>query len=84
MTYRNWRAPSSGIGLSAALWLVACLPLPLAAQSLSERYDALIANVDGLDDPARLHALFDLQWQYELSEYPESATFAGVAGHDDR
>jgi uncharacterized protein (DUF885 family) len=32
----------------------------------------------------RLHALFDLFWQYTLDEYPELATYTGDAGRNHR
>jgi uncharacterized protein (DUF885 family) len=32
----------------------------------------------------RLHALFDLHWQYTLDEYPELATYTGDAGRNHR
>lgn len=37
------------------------------------------------DSPgSRLHALLDAAWAYELDDSPESATFLGYRGYDDR
>lgn len=46
--------------------------------------DDLVANTDGLDEPARLHALFDLVWANTMEESPERATSFGWRGHDHR
>jgi uncharacterized protein (DUF885 family) len=35
-------------------------------------------------EPERLHALFDLHWQYTLDEYPELATYTGDTGRNHR
>lgn len=59
-------------------------PLAAQAQTLAERYADLIANRGSLDDSQRLAELFDLQWEYELAEYPTTATYIGVAGYNDR
>jgi uncharacterized protein (DUF885 family) len=63
--------------------LASCVA-PVAAQTIAERYEALIANTAGLDDTERLTQLFELQWEYELAEYPETATYAGISGYNDR
>jgi uncharacterized protein (DUF885 family) len=44
----------------------------------------LVANADGLDEPARLHALFDLVWAHTMEQSPERATAFGWKGHDYR
>ena len=38
----------------------------------------------GKPEGERLHALFDLLWQYTLDEYPELATYTGDAGRNHR
>lgn len=66
------------------VWLL-CFAAPLAAQTATTtRYQTLLENAEGLADAARLHRLIQLQWEYEMSEYPESATYIGVPGHSDR
>ena len=74
------------------LFLLPCacffIPLPLRAQSLTARivdqYAALARNEDNLGEPARLHRLFDLNWEYRMLEFPTFATYAGYPGQDDR
>jgi uncharacterized protein (DUF885 family) len=44
----------------------------------------LAANEDGLEEPARLHAIFDLVWAHTMEERPERATMYGWKGHDHR
>ena len=45
---------------------------------------AAIATAGGLTDSARLHQLFDLDWEYGNVEYPEFATYTGYPGQNDR
>jgi len=35
-------------------------------------------------EPERLEALFDVDWEWTLDEYPELGTLVGEPGHDDR
>ncbi len=49
----------------------------------SQRFAAL-ATAPGLTDSARLHRLFDLDWEYTNVVYPASATFVGYPGQNDR
>ncbi|MGI8794230.1 MAG: DUF885 domain-containing protein [Acidimicrobiales bacterium] len=44
----------------------------------------LTENIDGLSEPERLHALFDLCWDHHLEDFPEQATSFGVSGHGHR
>lgn len=44
----------------------------------------LADNIEGLPEPRRLHALFDLCWEHDLEEFPERATSLGVPGHGHR
>jgi len=75
--------PRNLIAFLGALGL-ALLVSTAGAQTIAERYRSLIADEAGLDDSARLERLFDLQWEYELAEYPTSATYIGVPGLNDR
>ena len=43
-----------------------------------------LASRPSLSDSARLAALFDLDWEYTNVESPETATFVGYPGQDDR
>jgi uncharacterized protein (DUF885 family) len=47
------------------------------------RFLALAAQ-RGLSDSARLHRLFALDWEYTNVESPESASFVGFPGQDER
>ena len=49
----------------------------------AQRFVALAA-VPGLSDSARLHQLFDLDWEYTNVTYPENATYVGYRGQNDR
>jgi len=72
-------------------WLLILLLVPglLSAQrddtqqNFSRRFAAL-ATATGLSDSARLHQLFDLDWEYNNTVYPEFATYTGYPGQNDR
>ena len=48
-----------------------------------QRFTAL-ASRSSLGDSARLAALFALDWEYTNVESPETATFVGYPGQDER
>lgn len=52
--------------------------------SFAARVQELKANPDGLAEPARLHALFDVGWEYVMVTFPEFATLAGYPGQNHR
>ncbi len=52
-------------------------------EDFSQRLSALAASA-GLSDSAKLHRLFDLDWEYTNVAYPENATYAGYPGQNDR
>ena len=52
-------------------------------QDYSQRFAAL-ATAPSLSDSARLHRLFDLDWEYGNVTFPESATAVGYPGQNDR
>jgi uncharacterized protein (DUF885 family) len=54
-----------------------------AQQDFARRFAAL-ATATGLTDSARLHQLFDIDWEYGNVEYPEFATYTGYPGQNDR
>ncbi|MEA2763291.1 MAG: hypothetical protein QOD47_2575, partial [Gemmatimonadaceae bacterium] len=45
---------------------------------------ATLATTPGLTDSARLHRLFDLDWEYSNLSSPENATYNGYPGQNDR
>ncbi len=67
------------------LWLVllAAASLPLNAADFQERFTELAAD-KSLSAEAKLHQLFDLDWELGLHNYPEFATYLGIEGSDDR
>ena len=58
----------------------------------AEKYDmnfieacrALEAQRDGITDAEKLHKLFDMDWENRMLRSPESATYNGYHGQDDR
>jgi uncharacterized protein (DUF885 family) len=54
-----------------------------AQQDYSQRFAALAAAT-GLSDSAKLHRLFDLDWEFGNVSYPEGATYVGFPGQNDR
>ncbi|MEA2705752.1 MAG: hypothetical protein QOH22_540 [Gemmatimonadaceae bacterium] len=53
------------------------------SQDYSPRFAAL-ATAPGMSDSARLHRLFDLDWEYTNVSYPGNATSVGYPGQNDR
>jgi len=54
------------------------------AGSFHDRYAALLANPRHLADSARLHELFRVTWEYQMTEFPEFATDVGYPGQNGR
>jgi hypothetical protein len=54
-----------------------------ARSTFHERFLEL-ATRPAMSDSARLHALFALDWEYTNVESPDTATFTGEPGQDDR
>jgi uncharacterized protein (DUF885 family) len=52
-------------------------------QDFSQRFTAL-ATATAPSDSAKLHRLFDLDWEYSNVSYPENATYVGYPGQNDR
>jgi len=71
--------------MSPLLFCASLLPMLALAASPDPRasYDAIAADTQK-SNTERLHALFDLEWNRSLQEYPEFATFLGIPGEDDR
>lgn len=53
------------------------LPLTAQAPDFEARYEALKENEGELSDSARLHALFELDHEYDMWTFPEWATWEG-------
>ncbi|HLB09459.1 MAG TPA: DUF885 domain-containing protein [Gemmatimonadaceae bacterium] len=80
----NLRALALALGTCAAF-----VALPLAAQRANRpdwtaRFQAIVAEKGQKPDSIRLHELFALDWDYQNIEYPESATYSGYKGQNDR
>ncbi len=52
-------------------------------QDYSQRF-ASLAAASALSDSAKLHRLFDLDWEYNNVVFPENATYSGYPGQNDR
>jgi uncharacterized protein (DUF885 family) len=74
------RFPTAGL---CATLVLAPVTLPAQGQAFSQRMAAL-AIAPGLTDSARLHRLFDLDWEYSNVAFPENATYNGYPGQNDR
>src|SRR5687768_2494011 len=46
--------------------------------------DAIVAVRGSASQATRLHQLFDLEWEYRMNEFPESATWYGYPGENHR
>jgi uncharacterized protein (DUF885 family) len=83
MRFRT-QSPACAILLTASILFVPQLraqkPTP---QDYRQRFIAL-AGAQGLIDSARLHRLFDLDWEYSNVVSPEFATYTGYPGQNDR
>ncbi len=50
----------------------------------TKRCDELIGQKGKATETKRLHALFDADWKYSMTEFPESATWRGYPGQNHR
>jgi uncharacterized protein (DUF885 family) len=50
----------------------------------TKRCDELIGQKGKVAEAKRLHALFKADWEYSMTEFPESATWRGHPGQNDR
>lgn len=69
--------------MTRLLTLLALIPIVATAAVTEDDYRALAAATD-LTDEARLEKLFDLDWEYSMSTYPEFATYVGRPEFNDR
>ncbi len=79
------------LGLMAITCLLFAAALASAQQPPSgpgpmfhARYAELAANPRNLSDSARLGAVFRLNWEYVMTEFPEFATYVGYPGQNAR
>ncbi len=77
-------------GFLALLWLSSLILVPAVVmaqggtrQDYSQRFAAL-ATAPSLSDSAKLHRLFDLDWECSNVAFPEGATAVGYPGQNDR
>ena len=60
-------------------WFVVAVATGLAAVD-----PGAVGAEENSSQRARLYDLFDRIWDWQLSSFPEFATYVGVSGHDDR
>jgi len=71
----------------AFLFTVCCAIAQSAKAQTAADYQkrfAALASASGLSDSARFNQLLDLDWEYSNVMFPESATFNGYPGQNDR
>jgi uncharacterized protein (DUF885 family) len=81
------RAPRHPAAVSLLILLLTARVLPAQRDDSHENFPrrfAELATATGLSDSARLHQLFDLDWEYTNVVYPEYATYSGYPGQNDR
>ncbi len=66
------------------LFLSASSPWAKADAAFQKKIRALIAEKEQLTDSQRLKKLFELDWDWQMHQFPESATYEGYPGQDDR
>jgi uncharacterized protein (DUF885 family) len=77
---RRWlMVAAAAAALSAPAFVSAKTPAEWAAE-----YDSLVRSAGQDDESARLHKFLDTHWSYLMQESPESATYTGYKGLNDR
>ncbi len=73
-------------GLSLIVLFLAGLGMGFAQsqENFKSRYTSVIENKSGASDAQRLHEIFKIAWEYRMHEFPESATYTGYPGQNDR
>jgi uncharacterized protein (DUF885 family) len=69
------------------LKLMLCALLSVAvtkADSFDARYRAIADSKGKASEPDRLRELFEVDWAYTMSVSPETATYVGFPGHEDK
>jgi len=77
--------PAGAVLLGVSVLFASCVLTAQTptAREYRQRFVAL-ATAPGLTDSARLHRLFDLDWEYNNVVSPEYATYTGYPGQNDR
>ncbi len=57
---------------------------PSSAAAFHQEYAELLANVRHVSDSARLDRLLAINWRYQMTEFPEFATYVGYPGQNAR
>jgi uncharacterized protein (DUF885 family) len=57
---------------------------PMNAALFEERIEAIVRSAAGAEEAVRLGQLFDLTWEWFMTQYPEWATRTGYPGQNDR
>ena len=57
---------------------------PASATAFHQEYADLLRNVSHLSDSARLDRLLAINWRYQMTEFPEFATYVGYPGQNAR
>ncbi len=58
--------------------------MPDCIKTFSDDCRALVENESHMSDTERLHRLFELEWEYQMAEYPVAATYHGHSGYNHR
>ena len=64
--------------------LMKTTPVAAALTDYQQRLDTVAANQGFANQDQRLTALMDIIYEYQVTEYPEYATWLGYPGQDDR
>ncbi|HWF19251.1 MAG TPA: DUF885 domain-containing protein [Verrucomicrobiae bacterium] len=72
------------IAISICWFSALCVAHTQTSGKFEERYSRLIQNPSHETDAARLKELFDINWEYLMTEYPEWATDVGYPGQNRR
>lgn len=72
------------LGILGTIIVSAAEPLPESPAEFDAAYAGLEASQGKTNDSVRLHSLFDLTWRHQMVESPETATYVGYPGLNDR
>ena len=75
------------LSLVTGLWVYAVMSSAhggVNEMNLQQMYNDLIENRENMSHSERLHKLFDINWEYRMTEYPEYATYVGYPGQNHR
>lgn len=81
--HRAFRALAA-LAVALACMRPATAAPPITPAEFDAAFDALAQSKGTTPEPARLRALFDLQWRHAMQQSPESATYNGFPEFNDR